>query len=273
MKLNLVIQSYLPSLTKSEQIVAHYVLEHNEQILHMTLQNMAKETGVGEATILRFCNKVGYDKFGSLKLALAMDLSDEEEENFDPSSSVLSSTKNEFNSAIVNTCDLLSEEAVQKAVTLIEMGEHLWFYGVGGSGLTALEAQSNFARIGIFSSAITDPHFQAMNAAVLSEKDVVVAFTISGSTKDIYESLSIAKKSGAKIIVVTNYIESQIAYLGDVVLLTAADEHVLKGGTIAGTVSQLFVLNAMKEEYILRHEKTCRALRKKCADSIISKSL
>lgn len=274
MKVNLLIQSYLPSLTKSEQIVGRYVLDNNEKMLHMTLQKMSKETGVGEATILRFCNKIGYEKWGSLKLAIAMDLSDDEEETETQQTedSVIAS-KNDIMLTVNNTADMLNTLEVEKAITLIEKSDHLWFYGVGGSGLSALEAQANFLRIGVYSNAITDPHFQSMNAAVLSSRDVVVAFTISGSTKDIYESLSIAKTTGAKIIVITNYIESPIAYLGDVVLLTAADEHVLKGGTISGTISQLFVINALKKEYVFRHEKECRKLKKKCADSIISKSM
>lgn len=272
MKLRLAIQTHLTQLTKSEQLVADYVLENTEQVLHMTLGELSKATGVGEATVLRFCNKIGYEKFGSLKLNIAMDLSEQEDDS-SIDATLISKVGSSITEAVNDTMELLKEEDIKKAVNYIENCSHLWFYGVGSSGLSALQAEANFTRIGLFSSAIIDPHFQAMNASVLSKDDVVVAFSISGSTTDIYESCKIAKESGSKIIVITNFIGSPIASLADVVLLTAAKEHVLKGGTITGSISQLCVLDCLKLEYVRRHEKEMKVLKKKCADSIIQKQM
>ena len=47
-----------PSLTKSERKVADFVLEHGGELVHMTLSELARRIGVGEATVVRFCQKI-----------------------------------------------------------------------------------------------------------------------------------------------------------------------------------------------------------------------
>lgn len=270
MNIKLLINSYIPSLTKSEKKVAEYILNSNDEILYYTLQDISKKTGVGEATVMRFCNKIGFEKFANLKLLIAKETIDNTiDENLDTTTFV----KESLNQTINNTSSLLSTESLNKAVNLIEQTKRIWFFGVGSSGLSALQAEANFARIGILSKAISDPHFQAMSSSCFNKDDLVIAFSISGSTKDIYDSLVIAKDANAKIIVITNYIESPLSLLADCTLLTAAKENLLKGGSVSGSISQLMVIDALKSEYIKRNEKIVKQRQEKTAKSILNKSL
>ncbi len=268
MRYKVLIQSYLPSLTKSEAKVAQYTLKNSQKILYETLQTVSKKTGVGEATVLRFCNKIGCEKFANLKLMIAQETSQEEAKQ---ASNIIESIENDLTEILRNTTSILDEKAVDVAANLIDRAEYLYFFGVGSSGLSAKEAEANFMRIGVPSNAIADPHFQAMVASTLSKNDVVVAFTISGTTRDIYDSCKIAKSQGAKLVVITNYIESPTAKLADCILLTAANEHILRGGTLGGTISQLFVIDCVKDKYVVKHEKEAKKLNTKVAQSIVNK--
>ncbi|NLC96752.1 MAG: MurR/RpiR family transcriptional regulator [Erysipelotrichaceae bacterium] len=272
MNYNLIINSYLPALTKSEKIVAEYVLNNSNKVMHSTLQEISKQTNVGEATVLRFCNRIGCDKFADLKLLIAQS-SELNEKKISNTSSPIESTTANMISIIEDTKSLLDEESINTTITLIEKSKRLWLYGVGSSGLSALIGESNFRRIGVFSHAINEPHFQALNSTSLSKDDLVLAFSISGNTKDTYEACLIAKNNGAKIVAITNYIESEIAKIADCVLLTAAREHLLKGGTLTGTVSQLFVIDVLKVAYTNKHKEKVKQSMDKMARSIMNKSL
>src|SRR5699024_12184557 len=65
-----IISSYFPSLTKSEQKVAQYVLANPDDIEATSIQELAKKVSVGESTIIRFVRKIGYSGYQEFKLAL-----------------------------------------------------------------------------------------------------------------------------------------------------------------------------------------------------------
>ena len=48
-------------------------------------------------------------------------------------------------------------------------------------------------RVGIQAKAVLDPHYQAQVASLLTDRDLVIIFSLSGKTKDTYDSLKIAK--------------------------------------------------------------------------------
>lgn len=270
MKYEVIIQAHKRSFTKSELKVADYILEHGSKVIYLTLQELSRETGVGEATVMRFCNKIGCEKFASLRLLIAQEIPRDEEK---PSNNLIETLRNELSRILDNTCMVLDEKAVDHAVELIHHAKRIYFFGVGSSGLSAMEAETNFMRIGVPSKAINDPHFQIMIASAFSKEDVVIAFTLSGATKDIYDSCKVAKQSDARIIVVTNYIHSPIGELADCILLTAAKEHIMHAGTMGGTISQLFVIDVLKEKYVLKNKSVIMKLRAKVAESLVQKTL
>ena len=59
MKMALVesIYSFYPSLTKTEKKVADYVFEHLENVMYISVTDLAEEARVGETTVIRFCKK------------------------------------------------------------------------------------------------------------------------------------------------------------------------------------------------------------------------
>ena len=62
--------------------------------------------------------------------------------------------------------------------------------------------------------------------------DVILFVSYSGSTHDMMDTLSVAKKTGAKIILITHYPDAPGTALADVVLLCGALETPLDGGSI-----------------------------------------
>lgn len=68
------IRSHLNGLTKTEQKVAQYILEHAQDIIYESVTELAEKADVGETTVLRFCRKLKFQGFQDFKLSLAQDL-------------------------------------------------------------------------------------------------------------------------------------------------------------------------------------------------------
>lgn len=263
------INSYYPELTKAEKKIADYILKNIKEVIYMSVTDFAETVGVGEATILRFCQKIGYKGYQEFKIMLAKEPSTIE--GSDETQSYIDFIKKNMIDVINETRSLINEENLEKAIDLIYYTDKVYFFGVGNSGLTAIEAKNRFLRYGKHVEAVVDPHFQTMCAATFQGGEVVVSITLSGSTKDIVESTEMAKKHGAKVIVVTNYIKSPITKFADIVLLTSKKEHPLDGGTLVAKISQLYVVDLLCTGVSLKDREKSNYMAEQTARAITNK--
>ena len=58
-------------LTGAEKKVADYAVAHQQKTQYMSISELAEEAGVAEATISRFCRRLGYKGYNAFKLAVA----------------------------------------------------------------------------------------------------------------------------------------------------------------------------------------------------------
>ncbi len=143
---------------------------------------------------------------------------------------------------------------------------------MGTSGNTGQDLEAMFLRIGIQAKSVSDPHFQAQIASLLHEDDLVIGISLSGKTKDIYDSLSIAHTKHAKIISLTNYLLSPIAQQSDLVLQTATDEF-FDGASLSGKISQLYICELLVKGFEKRHEEGSLTNRESVIRAIMNKSM
>lgn len=266
MKTISLIESHYPSLTKTEKIVADYFLDKKLDVIYQTLTEISNTIDVGESTILRFCQKVGFSGFQEIKLAIAREYTPEETSN---EKGFIHQVTESMCNAIQNTKVLIDENNLQKIIDVISKAKKLFFFGVGASGFAAKEAQLRFLRIGRESLAVVDSHIQLMTAATCQKGDVVVAISLSGHTIDILESVNIAKRAGATIVAITNYILSPLAEISDHVLLTAGKENVLYGGTLIAKISQLYVIDLLCTGYSIKNAASAKSIQEKTAEAVI----
>jgi len=109
---------------------------------------------------------------------------------------------------------------------------------------------------------------QAMSAALMTPRNVVVAISHSGSTKDIVESLQIAKASGASTIAIVSHRKSPVASLADISLCVHAKETGFKPEPMSSRIVHLCVIDVLavgvalkrSADFVASVQKTRRAL-------------
>ena len=99
-----------------------------------------------------------------------------------------------------------------------------------------------------------------------------MAFSLSGKTKDTFDSVEIAKK-WRKILAITNYIHSPIGQTADLVLQTAIEEF-LNGGIVSREKSsQLYICDLLVQGYEQKNNINAVELRERVLRSILDKSI
>jgi len=66
-----------------------------------------------------------------------------------------------------------------------------------------LDAQHKFFRLGVPAVAYSDPHIHAMAASLLGKQDVLVAISGTGRSRELIQSVEIARNAGAAVIAIT----------------------------------------------------------------------
>jgi len=271
------IRSHLNGLTKMEQKVAQYILEHAQDVIYHSVTELADRADVGETTVLRFCRKLKFQGFQDFKLSLAQDLVKPVEHlhrevtEEDSPSALIHKVFGTHIQTLEQTKELVDVNQLGKAIQALEAASAIYFFGVGSSGLTALQASNSFARIGKKTQVVTDSHLQAMNAAFMQPGDVAVGFSNSGSTKDTIESLTIAKKAGACVIAITSNARSPITKVADIVLLMVARENPLQGSSLAAVISQLAIIDVLNVAVSLQSKEQALKHRELAAKAISDK--
>ncbi|OPA80533.1 transcriptional regulator [Paenibacillus selenitireducens] len=247
----LLISSVYSSLTKAEKKVADAVQGNPEEAVLATVTDLAERAGVGETSVIRFCRALGFRGYHEFKLSVAQDLvnlptyiAGEIEETDDISTIVNKITMN--NERILkSTLDLLHTEQLEQAVEMILAANKIYIYGVGSSGITALDAQYRFMRLGLNVEVHRDAHIIAMSAALAKEGDVVFGISTSGSTKDLVDPVKQAKENGAKMICLTSHAKSPITHYADHVLLIPSKESPFQGGSLSTKIAQVHMLDIL----------------------------
>ena len=271
------IRSVYSSLAPAERKVADVVLENYKQAIYMSVTQLAEASGVGESTVIRFCQSAGFRGYQELKLVLSRDLVDPAEDlsegisPHDPLESIVKKVGHANTRCIDDTVKLLDMRALDTAVNWLIGARRIEFYGVGQSGVTALDAKYRFVRLGLICDALTDSHLQMMSAATLDERDVALGFSFSGSTKDVVEAIAKAKERGARTICITAYPRSPLAETADIKLIAAASETPLGGGSLRSKIAQLLVLDVLYITAALRLGTKARVYNELAAEAVLHK--
>ncbi|MDS5430226.1 MurR/RpiR family transcriptional regulator [Streptococcus pneumoniae] len=224
--------------------MADYILVRDSEIVYETSSEIVSKVKVGEGTLNRFCKKIGYSGFQELKLKMTKDILELESQKMS-SDTFIDEIKNNYLSIVESTRKLIDGRQIELAIKLIREANQILIIGVGSSGNVAREFESSLLRIGIISKTVIDTHFQLMHTALLKDNDLIIAFSLSGSTKEVEETLLNAKRKNVKIISITNYSSRNIAKLSDCVLLTSKKESYLEGGSLMAKASQLFIIDVI----------------------------
>lgn len=247
----LMITSIYSSLTKAEKKVADAVQKSPEEAVLSTVTDLAEKAGVGETSVIRFCRALGFRGYHEFKLSVAQDLvnlptyiTGEIEEDDDISVIARKITMNNEN-ILRRTMDLLHADQMQQAVEAIISANKIYIYGVGSSGITAMDAHYRFMRLGLNVEVQRDAHIIAMSAALVKKGDVVFGISTSGSTKDLVDPIKQAKENGARTICLTSHAKSPITYHADHVLLLPSKEMPFQGGALSTKIAQIHMLDIL----------------------------
>lgn len=169
--------------------------------------------------------------------------------------------------------ELVDEEAVIKAVDLLCKADRIICMGQGGSMILANECSHLFSTVSNKFFSIWDSHTQVSTAATMSNRDIILLFSYSGSTQSGLEILQLAKQQGATTILVTRFRKSPAASLADVTLCCGSMESPMQLGSIPARVAQLVLVDILYQEFCRKDPATSQRSLEQIAAALATKHI
>lgn len=268
------IRSHFARFSEKEKKIANYILNHPEKIIHGTINEVAEDLRVADATVFRFCKRIGFKGYQAMKISLASEtmspvqqINEKILEN-DDEKTVSQKIFHSNIRTLENTLEILEQSSIEKAVQFLLQARRIHFFGIGGSSVIAMDAYHKFIRSGIDSFAFIDSHFQRMSASQLTEKDAAVFISHSGSNKEIMEILDVAKKNGVKTIGITSFPKSPLSQGVNVALYTSSEETEYRSEALASRIGQLSLIDALYANIMMLNKQKAEVSLEKVRDAI-----
>ena len=244
------LQFLIPSLPRAEKTVAQYMLDHINEIHDMTLSMLAEESGSSEATIIRFCKRMGYRSFVHLKQDFARSASYESIDLPDaitPDNSMLNiwdKVSDIIMHSMNNTRTLLVNCDFDRALNAILHARSVHFFSIGDATATCMWACFKFNRIGISSFYYNDVVFQYEAAMRMTNQDVVIAMSSSGRSQNVVRAVKLAHEAGATTISITQTARSPLLRYTDISLLTASIDMTMGRDSVTKRIPEFAIIES-----------------------------
>lgn len=252
------IECNMHHFTKTETILAKFIVAHPHEFAEMSINEVAGQLGISQATITRFCQKLSYTGFNEFRYELKRynELqggvsSDREAESSDQ----LLSIHHDYTDVIDKTIAVNNVEVIQDVVEYMKAAKKIRIYGVGKKGTAALEFKRRFLPLNLNIDACTEHYLVRMDAGIADENTVIFVLSMSGESKELQKSIEIAKKSGAKIISITENPHSPLGKLSDFTLLAANKENMHMGHNISSLLPFLLIMDLLYTQLVMSDYK------------------
>ncbi|MGM9926778.1 MAG: MurR/RpiR family transcriptional regulator [Bacillus sp. (in: firmicutes)] len=229
----------IASFNELETSIYKYICENTNKVVYMRIRELAEETHVSTATILRFCRKTGCDGFPEFKARLKLSVQKKQQPDLKSSEYLLT----EF---VERTLKGNIHEHLEKAATIITSTERVIFIGTGSSGILAEYGARYFSSIGKLSLFINDPHFPIHDNCF--PNSTTIALSVTGENPFTIAHLNQLKGIGTKIVSITNNEYSTIAKMADTNISYYMTEQKIGNANITTQVPVIYMLEALAQQ-------------------------
>ncbi|ADL03237.1 transcriptional regulator, RpiR family [[Clostridium] saccharolyticum WM1] len=218
-----VIKDNYAKIFSAEKKVADFVLEHPQEAVDANVSELAKASGVSDATVVRMCHHLGYKGYYQFRLMLAKDVGREEGEEIEE----LQNTPNpvmkifqKYVNSLTAIAECIDEEDMRSCVNLIKECRQAHVLAVGNTMPLALYMGFRLGRLGVKCTYGISPEYFLNHVNLADKEDIIIAISQSGSSRQIIQGMELAREKGLKMMAITGYRQSPVSELADYVLIS-----------------------------------------------------
>jgi DNA-binding MurR/RpiR family transcriptional regulator len=245
------IQGRMSTFSKGQKLIARFILESYDKAAFMTASKLGKTVNVSESTVVRFAAELGFDGYPSMQKALQemirnklttvqrIEVSNHRITDEDVMSQVMQSDIEKIRMTVEET----DRAAFNRAVDDIIAARRIYILGVRSAGTIANFISFYFNLIfdnvvTVYTNSVSEVFEQIMR---VGPDDVFIGVSFPRYSTRTVKSMRFAKNQGARVIAITDSMDSPLARLADETLVAKSD----MASFVDSLVAPLSLVNAL----------------------------
>lgn len=246
-----IIDEAMPSLSKGQKRIAQFIENHYDKAAYMTASALGEEVGVSESTVVRFALELGFDGYPALQHSIQetvrMRLTSlqriEVANKRLAGASILDSVLASDAEKIKYTQEHIDRAAFDRAVEDILSARTIYIIGMRSSSALAefmnYYLRYMFENVRLIRTTSGSEIFEQLLR--MGEDDVMIAVSFPRYSSRIVNAVEYAHQTGAKVVSITDSVNSPIAKTADAVLTARSD----MASFVDSLVAPLSIINAL----------------------------
>lgn len=245
------IEERYDKMSKSQKVIADYILAHFDQAVFMTAARLGEVLGISESTVVRFAAGIGYEGYPQLQRALEECVKGklnnvqriDSKYGKSTQSEVLTSVMSSDIEKLQHTIDNLDPAAFESAVTTILEAETVYVMGLRSNEPLAgfLHFYLNMIRgnvVLVNTTSVSETFEQLIH---INERDCFVGISFPRYSMRTLKAMELANDRNAKVIAITDSVHSPMNLYSSCNLLARSD----MVSIVDSLVAPLSVINAL----------------------------
>lgn len=243
------IKGMQPNFTKTDNLIADFILSHPTEFLSCSVAELSTAINTSPAAIVRFVKKLQYDGLSAFRCDLAVEIS----KNRVESDNTLLIQKNDsldiISDKLVYLCqqvsqttkELLNIPSLETAIKKIQAAKNIYLFGLGASAVVANDFMIKLRRLGKNCFFQPDPSTQVATSVHINKNDVAIGFSYSGETRAVIVGMQQARRNNAYCICLTSTQSNPLHSLANTVFQIPHVESAIRIGAIGSRYGMFFL--------------------------------
>ena len=248
------------SFNQTDHGIATYLLNHTDNLKTLTIAKLAQESFTSNATIIRFCKKLGFSGYRDFILQLIEEISSDyllantvdRNRPFDSSDSIetIESNLAKLLKGVIDQTKIeLDTGALKQFARATLKASHIYIFAKGESNLAGCIFRNNLLKIDRYATMADDCGLQTLHVNNGTPRDLFLFLSYSGIHHDYAKYVSNLSARGIKTYLITAFADTELAALCDTVLLIPKSERVI--GKVANYSSMISLTYTLQIIYSL----------------------
>lgn len=200
--------------TGTERNIIRYIVDHPSSLIEGTIGDITKNTYASNATIVRFCKKLGFQGIRDFRQAFLMELESKKYvvssvdytmpfKPKEPTSAVINNIYSLYKERIDLVQSQIDAQQMDEVVECLTHAERIFIMGFGDSKIAAKEFINKMVKIHYFPILATDNREELHIFPHITQKDCVMFITYGGKHTSFDKGIKILKRNRVKTIIIT----------------------------------------------------------------------
>lgn len=253
--------------TKTDWKIVQYIKKNTTSFIELSAQELAREIGTSDASIIRFAQKVGYSGLNELKYTMQKEL---DKNSSSVNHSDYSSLLNDLKLLLDSLFNLTNPADIDHAREMMLKARRIFIVGLDFNKNVAEIIAHKFMTLGLTVQSLTNYDTLRLYQSLSGETDLFITISLSGNHKQLSSILADFKKNKSSVILISNYEKSLCAAHATLTLLIPKTDLLHSSDTISREILILVLFDMLFHNFLTEDLKSYQTFQKTASYSKLS---